>query len=256
VYGLRNGEKYEYYYYRFHTEPEMNMRYRAALWLIVLLVFTAMVAGAGCAKSDAEDNAAAAPGDVDPSLPGDSPDAETEADAIPPVPATLEYGEPDSFIDNVGPLFTFLLYPNTGKPAIDREIEGWASRTYEDAKNEVEELARTASGAEGELNVQYNSYLVNDAYVGIEEIGSYNNTGMAHPEDFYKTFNIDIRGTGAFLANDQILDPSETETVLGLLSDKLNGIYPDEQEAIASMDASALENIVLTEDGVKVLMAR
>jgi peptidoglycan/xylan/chitin deacetylase (PgdA/CDA1 family) len=168
----------------------------------------------------------------------------------------LEYGEPDSFIDNEGPLYTFLLYPKTNLAAIDKKIKGWATKIYEDAKSEVTGLAENDPDAEGELNVQYNSYLVNDEYAGIEEAGIYVNSGMAHAEDFYKTFNIDIRGDGALLTNDQILDPEKTDTVLGLISAKLSELYPDEGETLEDIDSSALDNIVLTEDGINILIAR
>jgi peptidoglycan/xylan/chitin deacetylase (PgdA/CDA1 family) len=170
-------------------------------------------------------------------------------------PAAFEYGEIDSILDNAGPLYTYLLYPHTGIPAIDPEITNWASQLYENAINDVTALAVTDAEAEGELNVQYNSYLLGGAYAGIEEIGSYINSGMAHSLDFFKTFNIDIAG-GTLLSNDQILDASKTEEILKLISDKLIAIYPDEAGSLDGLDMALFDNIVLTHEGIKILIAR
>jgi peptidoglycan/xylan/chitin deacetylase (PgdA/CDA1 family) len=216
------------------------MRYR-----VVLLLFIILFVLAGCTKpAPASSGSAAAQ-----KPPGETPQASISA------PVAWEYGEVDSILDNAGPLYTYLLYPHTGIPAIDREIEDWAAQTYENATNDIAELAAEDADAAGELNVQYNSYLLNNAYVGIEETGSYINTGMAHALDFFKTFNIDIVA-GTLLANDQILDASKTEEVLKMISDKLAAIHPDEAGSFDDLDAALLDNIVLTHEGVTILIAR
>jgi hypothetical protein len=212
------------------------MRHWFLYLLVVLLIFT------GCSKpAPVSDDIA----EVD--------DAPAESARL--VSAVLEYGEPDGIIDNEGPVFSYLLFPKTGTAAVDLEISGWATRIYMDAKKDVAELIKTDADADAEITVQYNAYLLEDSYAGIEETGSMIHSGMANAQEIVKAFNIDVEN-GLLISNEEILDVSRTDEVLGLLADKLAADDPDDADAFEELDASALDHFVLTHEGIRFLLPR
>ncbi|MDR1532791.1 MAG: polysaccharide deacetylase family protein [Clostridiales bacterium] len=238
----------------------MNLRVTAGRWAFFLL---AALITAGCAARDAHGALfppVAARGAV--SEPGPETDEPAEAGLSTDEPADeslyhtiSEYGEPEAIIDNSAPLHCYLLYPKIGIPDIDNVIAEWANNIYKDAKKEMAGLLANDSKIEGEINVQYNAYLVEDRYIGLEEVGFYSHSHLAHPIDFFKTFNIDLEGK-KFIANDEILDFSRQAEVLGLLEGRLLELFPDTAGQLGDMDGSWLESIVLNHTGVDILLTR
>lgn len=170
-------------------------------------------------------------------------------------PAVYEYGEPSEIIDNGKYLRSYILFPQTGNAAFDPAIKSWADSFYEEALDEITAMRETDKKARGEINVQYDAFLVNEIFAGIKEMGMYSHSQMAHPKDFIKTFNLNIE-TGAFLKNEEILDPAQTEKALAILRKQIQSEFPDLSAIIETVDGSWLEHLVLSHEGVEVLLAR
>ncbi|MDR3304960.1 MAG: polysaccharide deacetylase family protein [Clostridiales Family XIII bacterium] len=183
----------------------------------------------------------------------EAPDGGSTAPAFDLKDAIYEYGEQDSIIDNGASLYSYLLFPKTGEPEIDDEIRGWAESIYNSARDELDALRESDEDAEYEINVQYNSYLVKDTYAGIAEIEFSNNSGVAHPTDFYKTFNIDLKQK-KLLDYEDIIDKEREGDVLDILTEMILEKYPDAD--VSAADASWLEHIVLNHEGIDVLIPR
>lgn len=167
-----------------------------------------------------------------------------------------EYGEMETMGDNGEHLHAYFTYPKTGLASVDEEIHGWILSVHDNAHSKLESMREKNASADMEVNVQYNSHLIDGgAYAGIEEIGLEDNSGLAHAFDFYKNFNVDIAG-GRLLSNDEILDPQKQTAVLDLLRGALLAAYPKFSDAINAADASWLDHIVLTPGGVDVLLER
>jgi len=168
--------------------------------------------------------------------------------------ATVEYGDPDLITDNRGPLWTYISFPVAGGPA-DEVITDWAWGVYRDARDEIEKLRGDDSEAEGEVNVQFDSYLVDDRYAGVLENGMFMSTHLAHPISVIRAFNIDTI-SGALLSNSDILDYSRLDTVYSVLREKIAGEHPGAADVIGEMDESWLEHIVVGHGGVIVMLER
>jgi peptidoglycan/xylan/chitin deacetylase (PgdA/CDA1 family) len=220
--------------------------------LFILLLATVFVLSACSGSNDigADDSAAGSLAEAD------SGAGIAEDDAAPVFElkdAVYEYGEQDGIIDNGTSLFSYLLFPRTGEPEIDAVIRGWAESIYNDARDGLAALRESDESVECEINVQYNSYLVKDAYVGIAESGFLSNSSLAHPEDFYKTFNIDL-AQKKLLDHADIIDKDREGDVLDMLAEMILAKYPDADVSLA--DASWLEHIVLNHEGIDVLIPR
>jgi len=207
--------------------------------LLLLVVFVVAFSACGAAAPPAAPN------------PDTLPDAALEP---PPYNATIEYGEPDLITDNSGPLFAYIRYPQAGDDT-DGAIAEWADNLYQNAKEEIEERQKADDSAEGEINIQFDSYLVDDKYAGIVENGVFMGSHMAHPLDIVQTFNIDV-GSGAMLENSDILDSRQNENILSLLYDKLLIMYPEADELLYGMYENYLSHIAISGDGIIVIIER
>jgi len=168
--------------------------------------------------------------------------------------ATIEYGDPDLITDNTGPLWAYIRYPQAGE-STDYIIARWAEEMYDSAVAEINELRVADPAVEGEINIQFDSYLVDGRYVGILENGSFTNTIAAHPRDIVRTFNIDMEKE-LFLDNSEILNPLQNEKILSMLYDKIALMYPDASDLIYEAEENWLEHIVVGSDGLIVVMER
>ncbi|MDR1136002.1 MAG: polysaccharide deacetylase family protein [Clostridiales Family XIII bacterium] len=164
-----------------------------------------------------------------------------------------EYGEADAIIDNGNFLHCYLLYPKTGLPEIDRIIYNWADSVYFETKKNIYELHDKDPSVIGEINAQYNAYLINEAYAGVEEAVFYTHSQLDAPVEFVKAFNIDL-ARGQLIENYEIINPEYTDDVLGLLTEQILIRYPDFSDQLAYVDAAWLEKIALTRDGVDVIL--
>ena len=168
---------------------------------------------------------------------------------------TVQYGRADIIKDNNGPLFAYIRFPIANTFA-DEAISAWARGMYQNAQNEIERLRETDESAEGELNIQFDSYLAGGGFAGIVLQGMYNNTALAHPIDIIKTFNLDLENE-VFLDSADILDFSQIEGILSLLAGKILEARPDIDESVLyNMDESWLEHIAIGPDGIFVVLER
>ena len=168
--------------------------------------------------------------------------------------ATVEYGEPDLITDNTGPLWAYIRFPVAGEPT-DEIIAEWALEVYNNAYDEVAKLRGDDPEAEGEVNVHFDSYFVDDRYAGILEDGMFMHYHMAHPISVIRTFNIDTK-SGKLLANNNILDYSRLDDVFTLLRERIVDEYPDTEDDTGRMDENWLEHIVIGHDGLIVILER
>ena len=184
--------------------------------------------------------------------PTSSPD-DAQANAALADHATIEYGEPDLILENIGPLLAYIRFPVAGE-ATDKVIAEWAQSVYQDAVDELYALRRKNPEAEMEVNVQFDSYLVDGRYVGILERGISMGPHLAHPVDIVRTFNIDTE-SGTLLQNTDILEYAELESILSVLRSAIGAEYPG-VSYYSEMDETWLEHLVIGHDGVIVALKR
>ncbi|MDR1116919.1 MAG: polysaccharide deacetylase family protein [Oscillospiraceae bacterium] len=177
--------------------------------------------------------------------------ATAEMDAL---NSKIEYGDPTKLISNSGILLAYISYPQSMGFA-DERIENWVTDTYADGQAQLDELLKTDSGAHGEINIQFDSYFVDNRYAGILEKGMLSLSSMAHPGDIIKTFNIDTEKK-IFLENTDILDFSKLDTILPLLRAQLLSEYPDESDRLDDISEEWLTHLLIGHDGIIVLLER
>ena len=186
--------------------------------------------------------------------PPNQPDGPPDYLDPPPYSATIEYGMPDIIKNNNGPLYAYIRFPQAGD-STDTIIADWAYGVYESARAEFGEVLRADDTATGEVNVNFDSWLVDDRFTGILERGSFTHSHMAHPRDITKTINIDLL-TGKLLDNSEILDPSQNEKVLALLRDRILTMYPETHSLLDELDESWLSELAISGEGIMVVLER
>ncbi|MCL2496413.1 MAG: hypothetical protein FWF04_03235, partial [Clostridiales bacterium] len=168
--------------------------------------------------------------------------------------ATIEYGDPDLITDNTGPLWAYIRFPIAGDET-DDIITEWAHSVYQNACDEIAGLCKGDPQAEGEINVQFDSYLVNGRYAGILENGMFMTSHLAHPLSIVRTFNIDTKSK-VFLENSDILDHSRLESIFSVMRDRITEELPDAADYLGEMDEKWLNHIAIGHDGIIVVLER
>ncbi|HCC35101.1 MAG TPA: hypothetical protein DEQ02_05500 [Ruminococcaceae bacterium] len=187
-------------------------------------------------------------------FPADKPESPIDTVDTPDT-SVIEYGHPDLLANNAGPLWTYIRYPQAGDFA-DSVILDWVQATYDEAKADLDALLDKDASAQGEVNIQFDSYLIDGRFVGIVEQGMISTTGLAHPADVIKTFNLDIESK-TFLENSDILDMSKREEILTLLKEKILLISPDAQDYFDNMATDEwLDYITIGHEGIIVILER
>lgn len=170
--------------------------------------------------------------------------------------AVHEFGEAQAIINDSQDFSCFLLYPVSGHALPDQTLKGWAENLFSQIKAERVELLKKNPSLNMELNVQFNSYLVGDRFVGIEEIGFYSHTSLAHPADIVQTFNFDLN-TGVQLTPEQLFPQEKRAEILALVREKLISRDPDLSEYLEqNINESWLLKPVLKAEGVSFLLER
>ena len=164
----------------------------------------------------------------------------------------MEYGHAGSIKDNDGPLFAYIRFPVAGGFA-DEEIANWAHQTHQNAENEIQILRERDELVEGEINVQFDSYLKENRFVGIALQGVLRDTAEENPRDIIKTFNLDLQRE-VFLENADILDVSRQEDILYLLREKIRMNYPEAQSVLDQIDEDWLEYLTISSQGIYVIL--
>ena len=240
---------------------------KRTLWYIVALLMLVVPMGACSEQAPATEQPDSPPQTDAPAQGGAQPgdgqepgEAQTPPDDMPALQepplysATIEYGEPDIIKDNNGPLYTYIRFPQGGD-ATDDAIADWAFEMHRGARAEFAEVIGTDGDATGEVNVNFDSWLIDERFVGVLERGMFMHSHMAHPRDFVQIFNMDL-SHGAFLGNSEIIDPAQYGKALSLLRDGILRQYPDTLELLGDMDESWLSQLVISRDGVIVVLER
>lgn len=175
--------------------------------------------------------------------------------------AVIEYGAVNVLKNNgslVRPLennfHVFISYPQAGH-LTDEIIRTWALELFAYLSYGFDSVLTGDPGAIGEANVQFDSFLVDNRYAGIDLRGWY--TFILSPDsyDIAQTFNIDLSRM-IFLETEDIFDLSQIDYVLALLSEALVARYPRTRDYLDNMDESWLRHSVIKSDGIGVTIKR
>jgi len=171
-----------------------------------------------------------------------------------PYHAIVHYGSPDIIKHNNGPLFTFISYPQAGN-STDEVISNWAHDLYNNLYVEFQYYQESDPSAIGEINIHFDSFLVDNRYAGVFESGEYSFSLSNPPEEVVKVFNIDILQK-SFLDTTEILDFTQSESILKLLKERVLFEHPDTDGFLEFVDESWLQQLVIGEDGILVILER
>lgn len=157
-----------------------------------------------------------------------------------------EYGEVTSYVYMEEGFAVTMLYPWTGLTKLDNAITEWIDETVEKYKSENSSSSGTENNAE--LTATYDSFYTGEKIVSIKMSGAFFSSGMAHPEDFVKTFCADTQN-GEILGIDDVLRKNTRKDLEAMVAEKAH----IEAEAV---DKSLLDNFVFTNDGVVIILER
>jgi len=168
------------------------------------------------------------------------------------IPATVEYGVVNVIKHNNDPLHAYIRYPQAGNET-DAVLSEWAHNIYNEMVIGFSAMQQTDPSILGEINVQFDSYLLEDRYAGIFQYGEFSYSLTAEPEEILKTFNIDILSC-EFLETYDIFDPEQIESVLTLLNYRLLVEHPSTDGYLEFMDESWLSQVVIGNGGIIVVL--
>lgn len=228
----------------------------------IAAVLAALLVLAGCtARNDNPPSSSEAPPSSSessqeesvPSLPEVSPMEEIQVLEH----AVREFGEEDAILQYDKNFSCKILYPVSGMEAVDQVIAEWAKQVYDEAAADMVKLSTTSDNPDGSLTYNYNSYLIQDRYASVEEVGFYAHSGLAHPIEPIAIFNIDLQAQ-RILASDELFTSGGQEQVLQLLADRLKEQEPDAADILdaAEMDEGWLSAALLRPDGVEIILER
>ena len=118
-------------------------------------------------------------------------------------------------------------------------------------KNWANDTVKKYSSKQGELTVHYNSFVINDVYAGVKEMGWFTNDNMAHSEDIICVVNIDLL-TGSVI---DIYEGGNKSMVLELLKKDVADLLKD-TDKIAKPDESWLKYSVLSDTGLEIVLPK
>ena len=168
--------------------------------------------------------------------------------------ATIEYGIPEVIKRNNEPFHVYIRFPQGGN-STDAVIYNWAFGLYNDVYTEFQSNLQTDLIARGEINVHFDSYLVDNRYAGIFQKGEYSTMfdPSTPPIAVMKVFNIDLLDFN-FLDSSDILDYSQSNSILELMRERTLAEHPDLERYLIFIDMSWLNNLVISNDGIIVVI--
>ncbi|MDL2220435.1 polysaccharide deacetylase family protein [Eubacteriales bacterium OttesenSCG-928-N14] len=166
-----------------------------------------------------------------------------------------EYGEMESIIHGDDVYSCNIVYVQTGIASVDQEITKWAEDLKAETQTEVDEMHKEDDSIEGEVMAGFNSYVVNDTIASVEQIGMYSHSGLAHPSDVVKTFNIDTKKQ-RLITNDELMPKAKREHLLALMKGKLEKTHDELKDVLEDINESWLSDPLITKDGMKFILAR
>jgi len=168
--------------------------------------------------------------------------------------AIIEYGFPEIIKHNNGPLFTYIRFPQADN-STDEVISDWANGLYNEKLMEFQAVHADDSFTIGEINVHFDSYLVDNRYAGILQNGEFSYSLSMTPEEIVKIFNIDLSGF-TFLDSTDILDFSQSESLVSMLYDRTLIEYPAAAPYLGHMNDGWLNQLVIGNNGIIVVLER
>ena len=171
-----------------------------------------------------------------------------------PYHATIQYGAPEVIKNNNEPFHAYIRFPQGGN-STDVVIYNWASGLYNEVYNEFQSVLHSDFIARGEINIHFDSYLVDNRYAGIFQNGEYSTMfdPSVPPIEVVKTFNIDLQNL-SFLESNDILDYSQSDSILGLLRERALLEHPEIDRYLNFIDMSWLNYLVISNDGIIVVL--
>jgi len=171
-----------------------------------------------------------------------------------PYHAIIEYGNPEVIKHNSDPLFAYIRFPQAGYPT-DQDIYDWAHSMYNNITAEFQAVQVAEPTAIGEVNVHFDSFLVDNRYAGIFQNGEFSYSLAMPPEVIVKTFNIDLT-RNEFLESTDILDYSQSDLILDLLHDRLLAEHPDTGAFLSYINEAWLNQLIIGHEGIIVVLQR
>jgi len=168
------------------------------------------------------------------------------------VPATIEYGVPTVIKHNRDPLHAYIRFPQAGNQT-DNAIAEWAHILFNNVSDEMDVVLNADPTEIGEINVHFDSFLIDNRYVGIFQHGFYVHTLAGTPIEVLHTFNIDLL-TNEFLAPIDILNFNALESILELLNLRLLAEHPATDGNIHNMDERWLSYLFIGHYGIGVII--
>ena len=185
-------------------------------------------------------------------VPSPTPRPATEDDG--PNHVTIEYGWPAIIKHNNDPFHAYIRFPQGGNPT-DEVIYDWAHGLNISILSEFRAVQNEDPRARGEVNIHFDSYLIDNRYAGILQQGDYSVIfdPLVPSVDIVKTFNIDLPGN-AFLESNDILDYSQSEKIFELLRERMLIEHPNTERSLGFIDESWLHFLVIGHEGIIVVL--
>jgi len=167
--------------------------------------------------------------------------------------AIIEYGTPEVINNNDGPLFTYIRFPQGGNPT-DAAIYEWAHQFNNNRVLEFEHRRENEPGALGEVNIHFDSFLIDNKYAGIFQHGEYTYSLAMSSEFVVETFNVDLT-SGRFLNNSDILDFTQIDSIIApLLRDRFAIEHPRTNVHLNFIDETWFNKIIIANEGILVIV--
>jgi len=168
------------------------------------------------------------------------------------LPAVIEYGNPVTIKHNNNPLHAYIRYPQADNPT-DTVIHDWATGLYNNMAAKYNTSAELEAVDFGEINVHFDSYLIDNRYAGILQVGEVSNNTLEIPQEIIKTFNIDLTEF-KHLEPEDILDLEDADDMIALLRLRLLVEHPKTDGYLTYIDEKWFSTVVITHEGIVVIL--
>ncbi|MCL2628759.1 MAG: polysaccharide deacetylase family protein [Oscillospiraceae bacterium] len=169
------------------------------------------------------------------------------------LPKVIEYGHQMVIKHNNDPLHAYISYPQANNPA-DEAIYDWATGLFNDMAANYNTAAELGPADFGEINVHFDSYLIDNRYAGILQIGEYSRTTTEPSQEIVKTFNIDVTGFKHLEPKDIINLEGAADDIISLLHIRLLVEHPRTDGYLTFIDESWFTNLIITHEGIVVIL--
>ena len=168
----------------------------------------------------------------------------------------MQYGQAYVIMNYDAPLLTYIRFPQASN-ATDELILEWVHDLHYELGAEFQDVWESSNTAEGEINLNFNSYMFGDKYAGVVFHGMFIHSYMANPRDIVKVFNIDVANS-SFIENTDILDYDHLDVAANLLREGLLEANPDLEAYLqdVDIDKSWFNTIAIGNDGIIVILEK